>query len=282
MTVHTTQTSSATCTREKTRSAARVKCATDEVSKGLEFKPWPHRSHPTCPSETLPSTQLKDNTKLKKRKHLPLEDHAAQKASVKKDLDSSGNDLFTSWVKMSDHEILVQHVVDIEKATAEFREASERKHATSSHMNSSSERFATVRLCRKDSASTTGTLGPGAEKKMPSKNRLQWGGISLPCRRRPNMLTTSFSRIASTWLIMQALRFSSIRTLSIPTSMSNLSTFMTQDETCQIKSWKENRDGSCKVFFHVPYFGVRQYHSRENDYSFDALQTYCFGINIKL
>ena len=24
------------------------------------------------------------------------------------------------------------------------------------------------------------------------------------------------------------------------------------------------------------------YHSRENDYSFDALQTYCFGINIKL
>ena len=35
------------------------------------------------------------------------------------------------------------HMVDIEKATAEFREASERKHATSSHMNSSSKRFAT-------------------------------------------------------------------------------------------------------------------------------------------
>ena len=34
-------------------------------------------------------------------------------------------------------------MVDIEKATAEFREASERKHATSSHMNSSRERFAT-------------------------------------------------------------------------------------------------------------------------------------------
>ena len=29
---------------------------------------------------------------------------------------------------------------------------------------------------------------------------------------------------------------------------------MTQDETCQTKSWKENRDGSCKVFFHVPHF----------------------------
>ena len=44
---------------------------------------------------------------------------------------------------MSDREILVQHMVDIEKASAEFREASERKHATSSHMNSSGERFAT-------------------------------------------------------------------------------------------------------------------------------------------
>ena len=44
---------------------------------------------------------------------------------------------------MSEHEILVQHMVDIQMATAEFREASERKHATSSHMNSSSKRFET-------------------------------------------------------------------------------------------------------------------------------------------
>ena len=63
--------------------------------------------------------------------------------SVYEELDSSGNDLFTSWVKLSDHEILVQHMVDIERATAEFREAYERKHATSSHMNSSKKRFAT-------------------------------------------------------------------------------------------------------------------------------------------
>ena len=44
---------------------------------------------------------------------------------------------------MSEHEILVQHMVDIQKATAEFREASERKHAASSHLKSSSKRFAT-------------------------------------------------------------------------------------------------------------------------------------------
>ena len=58
------------------------------------------------------------------------------------ELDSSGNDLFTSWAKLSEHEVLVEHMVDIEKATAVFREASERKHAASSHMNSSSKRFA--------------------------------------------------------------------------------------------------------------------------------------------
>ena len=39
------------------------------------------------------------------------------------EFDSSGTDLVTSCVKMSEHEILVQHMVDIEKATAEFREA---------------------------------------------------------------------------------------------------------------------------------------------------------------
>ena len=59
------------------------------------------------------------------------------------EIDSSGTDHFAAWVKMSEHEILVQHIVDIHKTTAEFREASERKLATSSHMNSSNEHFAT-------------------------------------------------------------------------------------------------------------------------------------------
>ena len=42
--------------------------------------------------------------------------------------------------------------------------------------------------------------------------------------------------------------------LSTPTSMSSPSTCMTPGETCLIKSWNENKDGSCKVFFHVPHF----------------------------
>ena len=34
--------------------------------------------------------------------------------------------------------------------------------------------------------------------------------------------------------------------------MSSPSTFKTPSETCLIQSWKETRDGPCKVFFHVP------------------------------
>ena len=36
------------------------------------------------------------------------------------------------------------------------------------------------------------------------------------------------------------------------------STFMTQDEACKIKSLKENKDGSYRVFCHAPHFAVPQ------------------------
>ena len=49
------------------------------------------------------------------------------------ELDSSGNDdPFTSSAKLSDHEILVEHMVDMQKATAEFRETYYRRDTTSS------------------------------------------------------------------------------------------------------------------------------------------------------
>ena len=98
-------------------------------------------------------------------------------------VDPSGTDLFTAWVKMSEHETLVKHMVDVQKATAEIWEASEKKPATSSHKNSSNKHFATLRVCRGDSASTTGTL-----------DKFQKGGISFPLTTS----TATFSRIAST------------------------------------------------------------------------------------
>ena len=154
------------------------------------------------------------------------------------------------------------YMVNFEKATAEFREASERKHATSSHRTVPVNALRPVRLCRGDSASTTGTLDPVGEKKMPSNNNLQEGGISLPCKKPLSTLTTSFWRISSTWPLTQVVQSSSTRTLSTITSMSSPSTFMTQDGVCLIKSWKENRDGSYKVFFHFPHFVVHQWGGR--------------------
>ena len=144
--------------------------------------------------------------------------------------------------------------VKIEKATAEFREASERKHATSSHMDSSRKRFATRSIVQRRLSIYNWNPGPDGEKKMPSNSQVQEGGKSLPCRRRPTTLTTGFSRIASKWPIVQVVQSSSTRAPSTPTSMSSPSTSMTQDGICLLKSWKENRDGSCKVFTHVPHF----------------------------
>ena len=51
------------------------------------------------------------------------------------DIVSSGTDQFTAWVKVSPQEVLVHHMVDIQRAIADFREASERKPATSSQTN---------------------------------------------------------------------------------------------------------------------------------------------------
>ena len=105
---------------------------------------------------------------------------------------------FTTWVKVSEHEFLVQHMVNIQKATAEFREASERKPATSSHKNSFSKQFATRSIVQRRLSMHNWNPGAVAERKMPSRHEFQEGGISLPCKRRLTTLTTSFSRIAST------------------------------------------------------------------------------------
>ena len=76
------------------------------------------------------------------------------------EFDSSGTDQFTAWVKMSDHEILVQHVVDVHKATVEFREASERKPAASSHMNSTNKHFATRSVVHRRLSINNSNPGP--------------------------------------------------------------------------------------------------------------------------
>ena len=151
---------------------------------------------------------------------------------------SSGTDHFTAWVMMSHHDVLVQHMVDIHKATAKFREASERKPATSSHTKSANKHFAIRSVVQKILSIYNCNRGPRRGKEDAFEKQIAgWWHESLPRDT-----------------ITQVARFSPTRTPSTPTSLSSPSTFMTLHETCPIKSWKESRDGSCKVFFHVPHF----------------------------
>ena len=97
------------------------------------------------------------------------------------EIDSSGTDLFAAWVKMSEHEILVQHMVDIHKATAEFREASERKPATSSHKNSFNKHFATRSVVQRRLSIYNWNPGPrrGKEDAFEKQIAGRWHIITL-------------------------------------------------------------------------------------------------------
>ena len=114
------------------------------------------------------------------------------------DIVSSGTDPFTSWVKMNPHEVLVQHMVDIHKATADFREASERTPATSSQTNRVNKHFSTRSPVQKRLSIYNWNSGPYAKRKMPSKSRLQAGGTTVPCRRHLSMSTMTFFLVGST------------------------------------------------------------------------------------
>ena len=112
---------------------------------------------------------------------------------------SSGTDHFTAWVKMGRHEVLVQHMVDIHKATAEFREAYERKTCyIFSHEQYQQALCYPINCAEETQHLQLESWTPSCERKCFRTKKLQENGISLPCRMRPSMLTTSFSRIATT------------------------------------------------------------------------------------
>ena len=95
---------------------------------------WERIEAPLPPSRPWPECNLIHPRQLcpfPERLELPFSDDEILSAC--EDSVYSGTDHFTAWVKMSHHEISVQHVADIHKTTAEFREGSERNPAISSH-----------------------------------------------------------------------------------------------------------------------------------------------------
>ena len=73
------------------------------------------------------------------------------------------------WGKMSPHEILAEHVVDIHKVVADFRDAFERNQSSSSQTHGVNKYFSSQ-------ASTTGTLFPDVERKTLLRNKLRGNG----------------------------------------------------------------------------------------------------------
>ena len=78
---------------------------------------------------------------------------------------------------MSPQEILAEHVVDIHKVVADFRDAFQRIQSSILSTMASTNTFLLNHLCRRGSAFTTGTLGPCVERKTLLRNTLRESGI---------------------------------------------------------------------------------------------------------
>ena len=78
----------------------------------------------------LPSLRTRCNFIHPRQLNLPLS--SDEIVSGFEDSASSGTDQFTALVKMDPHNVLLHHMVDVRKATADFRKASERWPTTSS------------------------------------------------------------------------------------------------------------------------------------------------------
>ena len=88
---------------------------------------------------------------------------------------------------MSPHEVLVQHMVDIQKATADFREASERRPATSSHTNSVDKHLATRSIVQKRLSIYNWNPGPRREKEDAFEKQIAGRWHIIPCRKHLTM-----------------------------------------------------------------------------------------------
>ena len=106
---------------------------TPKVSLPVSSSPWgPSKNEDTaCSRERieapLPPLQARPTCE---RLELPFSCDAI--LSGYEDLVSSGSDQFTMWRKLSSQEILAEHVVDIHKVVADFRDAFERIQSSSS------------------------------------------------------------------------------------------------------------------------------------------------------
>ena len=108
------------------------------------------------------------------------------------DVVSSGTDQFTTWVKADPDVTLVRHMVDVQKAVAEFREASERRHDTSSQLYRYDNKVPNRSLVQKRLSIYNWNPRPDVERKMLLRNKSQASGTSSQCRKHLSTSTMIF------------------------------------------------------------------------------------------
>ena len=97
------------------------------------------------------------------------------------DIVSQESDHFTAWVNLNPHEVLAQHMVDIHRAAADFREASERRPATSSQTHGANKHLSTQSLVQKRLSIYSWNPGPrrGKEDAFEKQIAGRWHVITL-------------------------------------------------------------------------------------------------------
>ena len=113
------------------------------------------------------------------------------------DIVSSGSDQFTTRVKTDPDATLVRHTVDVQKAVAEFREVSERRHDTSSQAYRLHKNLPNVRLCKSVSASATRIQDIDVGRRMPLRSKSQASGMSSRYKKHASTSIMTFLRIGS-------------------------------------------------------------------------------------
>ena len=136
-------------------------------------------------------------------------------------------------------------MVDVEKATADFRQTSERRHDTSSQTNRAGNHFSNRSIVQKLLSIYNWNPGPKRRKEDVFEKQIagRWHVISLQEASEYVDHDILTGRFHVTHYGGCAILFDKDIFYPNPTSMSSPSTFMTQGEICPIKSWKENRDG---------------------------------------
>ena len=152
------------------------------------------------------------------------------------------------------HEVLVHHMVDVQKATADFREASERRPATSSQTNRVSKLFSNRSPVQKRLSIYNWNPGPrrGKENAFDRQIAGRWHVITLQEASEyvdHDILTGRFhvTHYAGCAILFYKDTFHTnidVKSIHLHDTRRDL-----PDQVME-----ESKNGPCKVYFHVPHF----------------------------